>query len=256
MKGVKIAFAALKVPGPEELHITIALRYDVTAADMYCMQEDLNDFVKTLLPIQVSFGNFCLFGERGTIPAYKVYIEDERIKAILEKYHKKHYIESPDKSMYPRLKFHVTVDTPEKKSFFESMMRTNPRGFEVTEVLFRTKTVGADPVFTDSDWTCPDCNTVTSLLQKECSKAGCDQWRPKEVEAIVRTAIREAVTVTEAARMIGQVAEAPTGPAVPTGPPNPSRQYRTSDWFCPGCKFKIYGSKSHCSKCGIKNPVQ
>ncbi len=30
---------------------------------------------------------------------------------------------------------------------------------------------------------------------------------------------------------------------------------RLYDWTCPGCKMFMFGSKSHCLKCNIRNPV-
>jgi hypothetical protein len=280
--GVRIAFAALELVAPKDvdLHITIARRYDVTEADIRAMQHDLERLIRPHLPIQVTFGNFCHLGEHGTFPAYKVSIENIAVQTILQQYHTQYYKEAPGKALYPKLKFHVTVDTPEKRDFLEGLMRAGERGVLIHDTLFRTMTKGAEPVFTrEGKWVCPDCDTQNPLDQKECGSPYCDQWRPKAAVPPSPVPPREgdwactkctypnfasrAVCAKCAQPKAGplQQQHAPGGvfnpyeAPPPSAPPAPrARNGGRGDWYCPVCQFTIYAHKSACGKCHTKRP--
>jgi 2'-5' RNA ligase len=138
MEEKRIAFAALKVPSPPhlDLHITIARRFDLGEAERQAMQFDLERLIRPHLPIRVDFGNFCHLGENGSFPAYKVIIPNVAVWNLIKEYHQRYYREAPGKALYPQLKLHVTVDTPEKRDFFEGMIRTGQGYFMVNDTLF------------------------------------------------------------------------------------------------------------------------
>ncbi len=271
---VRIVFAALQIPSPPEidLHITIARRYDAIDADIRAMQHDLERLIRPHLPVGIEFGNFCFLGEKGTFPAYKVKVADPAIQSLLQRYHDKYYKEAPGKAMYPKLKFHVTVDTPEKRAFYENMMRSHERSFFVHDTLFRTTTKGAEPMIADGKWTCPDCKTQNPMDQKECGSAHCDQWRPKPafvkrdgdwqcIKCGVENFAGRAACMKCGFMKVDQLARAAQyemPPAAPSAPPAQQLQPlvaggRKPDWFCPACRFTVFGSKAAC-RGGMRNP--
>lgn len=103
---VRVAFAGLLVPDIPagiDLHITIAMRYDINEAMSREMQHNLTELIRPHLPIRVNFGNFCLLGENGSIPAYEVEIPDPVIREILQRYYARYYRPAPGKRLYPKL---------------------------------------------------------------------------------------------------------------------------------------------------------
>lgn len=243
MQGVRIAFSALVITS--ELHVTIAHRFDVTEADVRSMQHDLERLIRPHLPIQLKFGNFCKLGENGTIPAYKVYIQDSAVSNLIERYHAQYYKEQPGKCLYPKIKLHVTVDTPEKRNAFESMIREG-RPLMVHDTLFRTRSTGSSEM-TESYWKCPDCGTQNDIAQKECQFAHCSQWKPKPVREGDWNCPQCKYSNFASRGSCAKCNYSKNPYEVPPASAPPSSQ--RSDWWCPRCNFKIFGSKDKCGKC-------
>ncbi len=258
MQGVRIAFVALQIPSPDgiDLHITIARRYDVIDADIRAMQHDLERLIRPHLPIRVNYGNFCYLGEKNTFPAYKVEISDPLIQSLLQRYHDQNYKEAPGKAMYPKLKFHVTVDTPEKRDFYEAQMRNGSGHVIIRDTLFRTTTKGVEQIVSNGQWKCADCGTSNSMEQKECQSAHCDQWRPNvarpgdwNCQSCKYSNFASRPQCGKCGTNKQNAYEQP-----PSAPPAPPVHRKKPDWHCPMCNFKIFGSKPSCQKCGTMNP--
>lgn len=259
----RIAFAALKVPSPRELdlHITIARRYDISESERQAMQYDLERLIRPHLPIRVEFGNFCHLGENGSFPAYKVTIPNVAVWNLIKEYHQRYYREAPDKALFPKLKLHVTVDTPEKREFFETMIRSGQGFFNVTDTLFSTQTKGANPVIDvqQRTWTCPDCQKINSMEIKECQNPHCNQWRPKVSRPgdwncpqclYSNFASRAQCAKCNTLKNANPYEIPPPSAPVFRTAPAPNHSNNNSDWWCTVCDFKIFGSKASCGKCG------
>ena len=194
------------------LHITIGRRYDATEQELVEMRNYVDGIIRPMLPMDVAFGNFCHMGENRTIPAYKVYIQNP----LIQEFYARFYQDAPGKALYPKPHYHITVDTSEKRTEAEALIRQN-RVCRITEVAFNVRVEGAESEVTDEGWKCVLCLGQNLLQQKNCSTAGCDQWRPKQLM-----------------------------PAL--------QPLRNGDWMCPMCNFNIFATKERCFKCGTQKP--
>lgn len=203
---VKIAFASFELL--EGLHVTIGRRYDATDHDISEMQDYVENILKPQLPFIIHFGNYCHMGENNTIRAYRVYFEDPF--NLIKDFYLRFYKEAEGKALYPRPKFHITVDTPEKRRTIESLIRGDST-FHCQYLSLKTRVEGGEPDVDDKSWKCQTCGNFNPLQQKECLSRGCDQWRPVEVRDIA------------------------------AGP-------RPGDWLC--CGYNNFAGRSACAKCG------
>jgi hypothetical protein len=214
---VKIAFAAFELV--EGLHVTIGRRYDASDHDIFEMTDYIENILKPQLPFIIHFGNYCHMGENNTIPAYRVYFEDPF--NLIKDFYLRFYKEADGKALYPRPKFHVTVDTPEKRRTIESLMRGDTT-FHCQYLSLKSR-VEAD--VDDKGWKCQTCGNFNPLQQKECLSRGCDQWRP-------------------------------VGASVVPWLNNIAVEMKPGDWMC--CGYVNFGSRPNCAKCGTAkvNPAQ
>lgn len=266
---VRIGFACFDLGAGNDLHVTIGRRYGATDEELVEMQRFVDDRIKPCEPFVVTFGNFCQMGERGTFPAYRVYFED---RVVLE-FYRRFYKEAPGKALYPKPKFHVTVDTPQKREILENMMRSCGYRMLLSNATFKTRVEGGDPEVTESTWQCQVCRNVNPVSQKQCLSQGCDQWRPIGLSAAtpVRPGDWTCCGVNNyASRSLCMVCNKPKLASIGSDqspydlPPPPSSasapvlqqlqaaKYRIGDWRCPRCNFKIFASKDQCIKCGTK----
>lgn len=207
---VKIAFAAFEIA--EDLHVTIGRRYDATEAELLAMKTYVDEMLRPHLPFKITFGNFCYLGESNTIPVYRVYFEDPF--NLVKDFYQQFYKEADGKPLYPKPKFHVTVDTPEKRRVIETLIRHSPT-FELLKVSFKSRVEGGAVDVDDKSWKCQTCGNFNPLSQKECLSRGCDQWRPVGISNSVDG---------------GSVAAKP------------------GDWTC--CGYNNFASRATCAKCG------
>lgn len=286
---VKIAFASFDLV--DDLHITIGRRYDATTAEIAEMGDYVESMLRPQLPFKITFGNFCHMGERNTIPAYRVYFEDPF--NLVKDFYQRFYKEAEGKALYPKPKFHITVDTPEKRFIVETLIRQSP-SFNLQQVSFKSRVEGGEVDITDKSWKCQTCGNFNPLNQKECLSRGCDQWRPARVSGQNDNGVAKPgdwmccgynnfasrTTCAKCGRppfqAIGdKIAAHPSVEdiyaAPPSAPPaaamvlqdevprNPPRESyyipgsRDRDWMCVSCNFKVFGSKNRC-KCGTRRP--
>ena len=165
--------------------------------------------------------------------------------------------------MFPKPKFHVTVDTLEKRSTLEDIMRLNPQlMLPPGKLVFRTNVAGEVLTLSPqtTTWACSTCGTPNALTQKECSDPQCDQWRPQQQRPGDWVCCQQ---VNFASRSTCYKCNRPRAPELlsamaaynaPPSAPAPAGVRRMPDWRCPTCEFVIWGSKERCSKCGTRNP--
>lgn len=243
MQGVQIGLIQLDLE--HDLHCTIARRYNATPEELVAMKAEVDNFKTPNGTITIRFGNFCHMGENGTFPAYRVYLEPANYFTY---YHDVFYKEAPGKAMYPKPKYHVTVDTPEKRAFWEHTIATHGKSITVSasRLSFKTNVAGS---------TLTVCEN-TSLSEKKCSNAQCDQWRPIEQRPGDWTCCNQ---VNFANKTHCFKCNRPRAPqpfdyeAPPTAPPV-AASFKRPDWWCGPCNYKIFGSKERCHKCGSRNP--
>ena len=109
MKGVHIGCIVLELA--RDLHVTIARRWDASPEELVAMKTVVDSLRENNAVVRCKFGNFCQMGENGSYPAYRVYLSDGAgHQQPLIEIHDRFYKEAPGKAMYPKAKFHVTVD--------------------------------------------------------------------------------------------------------------------------------------------------
>lgn len=223
-KEIKIGFASfdLDLTGGVDLHITIGRRYDATDAELAEMQQYVETQIRPQLPFTIMFGNFCHMGANGAFPAYRVYFIDPM--GIISGFYQKFYKEAPGKALYPRPKFHITVDTPEKTELVENMIRTN-RFMKLTKVSFRER-----------------IETARHNAERTISLA---DYLARSDRASTRT--QQVDPIYEIPPPLSSTPSAPSAVAV-----SRIQVFSNGDWWCPTCKFKIFASKSRCGKCGTQ----
>ncbi len=259
-RGVRIGFAAFEVSSDPEIHISIGRRYDATEDELIEMQQFIDTKIKPYLPSSIIFGNFCHMGENGTFPAYRVSFTNGILAGTVDWFYECFYKEAPGKALYPNPKFHVTVDTPAKREFIETMIRTR-RVMQLTNVLFKTRIEGGNVEITDTTWRCQICEKVNPLTQRNCLTAGCDQWRPLHDEkerygdwicpygcGVNNFGSRTQCMKCNRPKDAISVYEIPP-PSAPI-----ARGGYKPDWWCMKCQFNVFGKKDRCSKCNTLNP--
>ena len=174
---IRIGFATFDL-GLADLHITIGRRYDATEQELIDMQQYVDEQIKPQMPFKITFGNFCYMGENGTFPAYRVYFVDPM--QPISSFYIKFYKDGPNKALYPKPKFHITVDSPEKRAALEQVIRQQ-KFMKLTNVAFKThiedravETCGK-PSFPSlfalkGDWWCPRCNFKIFKNKDRCFK--------------------------------------------------------------------------------------
>jgi hypothetical protein len=278
-KGVRIGFISCVVGDPAAgLHVTLARRYDATDIELVEMQIAVDRLIQPRLPLTVEWGNFCWMGEDGTIPAYRVHINDPIVVDLYRTYYK----EAPNKALWPQPEYHVTVDTPAKRTALETLIRSSGRTYPIRDVSFKTRVEGgAQEVDAEKGtWTCAVCGMGNSTAIKTCARQGCDQWRPMS-SAFAVTArqgdwlccgVHNFASRTECMKcgrsklqQQQQPSSMPEYDAPPTAPAKVLVVERSSsssngggrrpDWHCVRCNYTIFGSKPSCGKCGTRNPA-
>ena len=278
---INIGFAAFEIA--EDLHVTIGRRYDATESELLKMKNYVDELLRPQLPFKITFGNFCYLGERNMIPVYRVYFEDPF--NLIKDFYQQFYKEAEGKALYPKPKFHVTVDTPEKRRVIETLIWHSPT-FELTKLSFKSRVEGGEVDVTDKSWKCQTCGNFNPLNQKECLSRGCDQWRPHAIAESVDSGLSKAgdwmccgyknfasrktcakcdrpqaalanVFVEEAYVLPPSAPAASVMPIQAEAPKVAAQSYFIAggrgDWMCVRCNFKIFGSKDRC-KCGIRRP--
>lgn len=268
MKGVRIGYISATIGNPEDdLHVTLARRYDADETDLINMQ-NCAEQIKRMLPLTISWGNYCTMGERGTFPAYRVYFVYHQ--KVVDELYTRFYKEAAGKAMWPRAKFHVTVDTPAKRNALEALIRSSPENqFQIREVSFKTRVEGLVAEQGTPTWSCAICGLANLNINKTCGTEGCDQWAP---HAAPRAGDWSCCGVNNFAsrtscmkcnRPRGNLSEYEVSPNAPSAPPaheiSPLKKQATGnkgrpDWRCYKCDFIVFGSKDSCFKCGSKNP--
>lgn len=177
---VRVGFVSGTIGDPSlGLHVTLVRRYDATEEELVAMQRDTEQIKQMHLIIQ--WGNFCTMGADPSRPieAYRVYFPDPHQRNALEIFHKRHYAEQPGKAMWPKPKYHVSVKTPAQRSELEHLIRTNPNGFQLTNVAFATHVDALAPLAPGAEtWLCPICYNSNPERARQCTTPGCDQWKP------------------------------------------------------------------------------
>jgi hypothetical protein len=283
---IRIGFVAFDL-GIADLHITIGRRYDATEQELIEMQRYVDQQIKPQMPFTITFGNFCYMGENGTFPAYRVYFVDPM--QLISSFYTRFYKDGPNKALYPRPKFHITVDTPEKRAALEQVIRQH-RYMKLTNVAFKTRIEGGITEVTQTTWKCQICGNVNPLDQKQCLTANCDQWRPLGVApnansneekqryddwiccGVNNFASRSQCMRCGKPKQPLNPYEQPPIPTAPsyatmpdlraqppafhpaTGTPPWPASGPKQDWWCPRCNFKIFGSKDKCFKCNTRRP--
>ena len=258
---IRIGFACFDLGN--DMHVTIGRRYDATEEELVEMQRFVDDHIKPCEPFRITFGNFCHMGERGTFPAYKVYFNDP----IIHEFYRGFYKEAPGKALYPKPKFHVTVDTPVKREMLENMMRSCNYTMILSNATFKTRVEGGDAEVTDSTWQCQVCRNTNPISQKQCLSQGCDQWRPIGLApsrpgdwtccGVNNYSSRTYCMVCKQQKPLSNNVDSPYDLPPPSASAPVLQQvhalkHRIGDWWCPRCNFKIFASKDHCIKCGTK----
>ncbi len=272
---MKIGFACFDLT--EDLHLTICRRYDATDQELIEMKKYVEEKIKPAMPFVIRFGNFCRMGENGTFPAYKVYFDGHQGE-IVKQFYETFYKDATGKALYPIPKFHITVDTPEKRATLENMIRETLQAplkrFLLKNVSFKTRIEGGISQVADGMWTCLVCDCNNPLNQKECSTDGCDQWRPRDVAPEeeeqqpyekqqpypqYREGDWYCCSVNNFAQRTRCMKCAKLRPNLvardaPALEPTVPKPVFYVDWKCPICDFKIFGSKAKCFKCGSSRP--
>lgn len=211
-------FAGLRVPGATGCHVTITMAKDVDAQVVEQMRVAWNALMAANESFRIVIGNYCRMGSAQQFEAYKCHIEDANVAARFAQYHRQFYVPSrkPGKHMYPKLKTHITVDTPQRLEEIESMIVGPQKGtFVVSERLFEVHNRVADEAaatFDAETWTCIACGNRNQLGARDCVPP-CTQWRPKKAKIAYY-----------------------------------------GDWTCPGCQFVVFGRSDQCIKCAHARP--
>jgi len=238
-----IAFATLELN--DQLHVTLARRYDATAAEVTAMAKEVEK-LKELLPFSIKFGNFCSMGEFRNIAAYKVrFIYDVQRQAV-EAFYRRFYKETPGNRIYNEPKFHVTINNNEsKRKLLEDWMRANPDGvWKINDLNFNT--VVDNRADRPREQKKPD---FWPCLSNTCLRYGTPTRNPLEFSKCINCdSPRE--DFKKPADVYAEPPSAPPARAVAKQP----YQGKRPDWMCPKCNFKVFGSKDQCGKCGSKNP--
>lgn len=268
----RVCFAALVIPTrvDVECHITIGVAKDVSEPEARVMQQDLERKIRPLLPIQAEICNYRLRGNDNSIPTYDVSFPDPVVEKVLKQYYRTYYKGDPSKRQYPLLEPHVTVDTPEKLDWIETIIRGNQKGcIQVVDTTFQVRNEGGEAVFDQETWRCNSCARSNPIGQKECATPGCSQWRPQQAMprrpgdweccGNVVFASRPSCFKCGRANPGYQVNQA-SAPSIYELPP-----YRGPmpliegdnggfhrDWRC--CGDMVFGSKRNCRKCGRARP--
>lgn len=259
MEQIRIGFVAFDL-GFADLHVTIGRRYDATEQELIEMQRYVDEHIMPQMPFTITFGNFCFMGESETIPAYRVYFVDPM--QIISTFYGKFYKDGPHKALYPRPKFHITVDSLDKRSALEQVIRQQ-KFMKLTNVAFRTHIEGGITEVTQNAWRCQMCRTVNPLDQKQCLKRNCDQWRPLIVKAddwmccgVNNFASRsQCMKCGKPKQQLNPYEQSPNAEATAPSYAAVSAQQSSrlkQDWWCVRCNFKVFGSKDKCSKCNTR----
>jgi hypothetical protein len=288
--GKRVCFAALIVPAPVdvELHITVGVAKDVTEHEARMMQVEMERKIRPHLPIQVEICNYRLRGNDNTIATYDVAFPDRIVDELLKKFYRAFYKGDPAKRQYPLLEAHVTVDTPAKLSYIESLIHGPQKGcFQVLDTTFQVRQEGGDPIYSSDDWKCASCGKTNPIERKECLTIGCSQWRPQQAmprrpgdwECCGSIVFGSKPNCLKCGRpnpnlMATNFDAAPSAPFAPFSqslyeapPPAPAHPHVAAalmqhsapdrrgyhpDWRC--CGDLVFGSKTHCRKCGRRRP--
>lgn len=185
------------------------------------MRDEFELLVKPCFPFQVQVGNFRLRGKNHEFFTYDCHVSDPVVRAILEGFYRRNYKAKEGKYLFPSLDMHVTIDTDERRSEIEDIIRNKANGeFTVTEATFETRNDRADAsaVFDAVKWVCLRCEHENPIGSKTCSgqRGACTQWRPKAAMS----------------------------------PPQP----REGDWTC--CGELQFKTRLACRKCGARKKAR
>lgn len=254
-EGVRIGYISATIGNPEDdLHLTLARCYDATEQELINMQHMTEEPLRSMLPLMISWGNYCTMGEKGTFPAYRVYFVHQ--KEPMRKLYSMFYKEAPGKALWPRATYHVTCDTPAKRAALETLIRASPNNqYRVCNVSFKTRVEEAGA----ETWSCAVCGLCNKIQNKLCDACECDRWAPH-----ARAGDWSCCGVNNfASRSTCMKCNRPREASAPTAPPEyevaPLKRQaqgggKRPDWHCYKCDFIVFGSKDACGKCGSKNP--
>jgi hypothetical protein len=247
----RVCFSALIISN--DCHVTIGIAKDATEHESRMMQQDLERKIRSQLPIRVEIGNFKLRGSDNTIPTYDIIIPDTSVDTLLKRYYRAYFKGDPSKRQFPILEPHVTVDTPEKLQYIESLINGPQKGcIEISDTTFQVRNDGGEAIFNQETWKCNSCQQSNPINQKECGTVGCAQWRPQQ--AMPRRpgdwdCCGEVVFASRSSCFkCGKAKDAPSAPSIYEIPPPRPKKIRLPDWYC--CGEMVFGSKTNCYKCG------
>ena len=231
---VKHAYVSGDIIEAPSCHLTFAINARATTEEVDRLREATDKLNYSVFPCIFELGNFSMCGDTRTLPVYKCVPIRKDLLSMFERFYREHYKNSGGR-LYPQLKFHVTVDTPEKLVQMESLetgtftiqaIRMTTRLSEPQAVAAATAPAEyyAPPVpsapkrsrvvVEDSNqWSCRSCGWDNNMSKKECRNSECGEWRPKEL-----------------------------------------MPRRAGDWNCPSCNDMQFGRNTRCRRCHTPKP--
>lgn len=219
-------FIALKVPGVTGCHITVVLAKSITQERENEIREQWKALFRTLIQkddgIVMEIGNYKKMGSDQQFEAYRCKPKDPSIHGMLKNFYRNYYSQKEGKRMFPDLKMHITVDTPQRMTEIENLIRNHHGIFVVTEYM-----EDYGKIRQQDDWKCV-CGFSNYGSRNVCKI--CLQSKQKRL-----------------------IYEVPPQPSAPPLQNNVKKWYK--DWDCQQCGNKDqFGSRANCKQCGGPRP--
>lgn len=141
---LKSFWVGLEIPNTD-CHVTIAFRDRVTPQQLKALKQGVIQHIKPLLPLHFRMGGFQMRGTPPDTPAYNVFVKSpedtssrgDLIDDALQSFYQKYTWRAPEKPQYPRLEYHASCKTQEKRAQLEHIVNEQNGYFTVSDVYMR-----------------------------------------------------------------------------------------------------------------------